>query len=95
MIVGRFKIQCQPDRTEEVAAVIAAVEAPSRQLPGVIHFDIGRSLTDPNRFIAVEVFEDRQALDRQNAQDEVAKLLDLINAGAIVGDYEWTVWETD
>ena len=94
MIIGRFKIQCQPERTEEIAAVIAAVEAPSRELPGVIHFDIARSLSDPNSFIAVEVFEDREALDRQNAQDVVAKLLEVISTGALIGDYEWTVWET-
>ena len=58
MIVGRFKIQCQPERTDEVAAVIAAVEAPSRQLPGVVQFDGARSLTDPNSFLAIEVFGD-------------------------------------
>jgi hypothetical protein len=34
MIVGRFEVHCQPDRAEEVAAAIAAVETPSRQLPG-------------------------------------------------------------
>jgi hypothetical protein len=34
------------------------------------------------------------ALERQNAQDEVAKVLSLIEAGALTGDYEWTVWET-
>src|SRR6478609_3739479 len=75
MIIGRFKVQCQPDRAEEVAAAIAAVEAPSRELPGVVHFDVARSLTDPNSFVVIEVFEDRQALDRQNAQPEVARVL--------------------
>jgi len=40
------------------------------------------------------VFASREALDRQNAQREVAAMLDLINAGALTGDYEWTVWET-
>jgi quinol monooxygenase YgiN len=93
MIIGRFKVQCRPEHTEEMAKVIAAVEAPSRALPGVVHFDVSRSLTDPNAFIATEVFASREALDRQNAQREVAALLDLINAGALIGDYEWTVWE--
>jgi hypothetical protein len=46
---------------------------------------VGRSLA---------VFEDRQALDRQNAQAEVATVLSLIEAGALIGDLEWTVWET-
>ena len=43
---------------------------------------------------AAEVFTSREALDRQNAQREVAAMLDLINAGALTGDNEWTVWET-
>jgi quinol monooxygenase YgiN len=93
MIVGRFKVQCRPDRTDEMAAAIAAVEAPSRGLPGVIHFDVARSLTDPNSFVVIEVFEDSRALERQSAQSEVARVLGLIEAGALTGDLEWTVWE--
>ena len=93
MIVARFKVQCRPDRTEEVASAIAAVEGPSRELSGVVHFDVTRSLTDPNTLIAVEVFEDRKALERQEAQGEVAKVMSLIEAGALTGDPEWTVWE--
>lgn len=94
MIIGRFKVQCHPDRTEEMAAAIAAVEAPSRRLPGVVHFDVARSLTDPNSFVVIEVFEDRRALERQNAQGEVARVLGLVGTGALTGDLEWTVWET-
>jgi quinol monooxygenase YgiN len=65
MIVARFKVQCRPDRTEEVAAAIAAVEPPGRQPTGVVHFDVARSLTDLNTFIVIEVFENRDALERQ------------------------------
>jgi quinol monooxygenase YgiN len=72
---------------------VAAVEAPSRKLSGVVHFDVGRSLTDPNTLIAVEVFEDRAALERQEAQGEVAKVMSVIEAGALTGDPEWTVWD--
>jgi hypothetical protein len=46
------------------------------------------------RTIVIEVFKDRQALERQNAQGEVAQVLSLIEAGALTGDPEWTVWET-
>jgi|1186.fasta_scaffold640758_2 hypothetical protein len=65
MIIGRFKAQCRPEHTEEMAKIIAA-----------------------------QVFASRQAPDRQDAQPEVAALLDLVNAGALTGDDEWTVWET-
>lgn len=94
MIVGRFKVQSRPEHAEAIAAAIAAVEAPSRELPGVIHFDAARSLTDPNTFVVIEVFEDRDALDRQEAQSEVDDVLRLIRAGALTRDMEWTVWET-
>jgi quinol monooxygenase YgiN len=93
MIIGRFKVQSRPERADEVAAAIAAVEAPSRRLPGVLHFDVARSLTEPDTFVVLEVFEDRAALDRQNAQAEVAAVLGLADEGALTRDYEWTVWE--
>ena len=94
MIVARFVVRCRPERTEEVAAAIAAVEAPSRELPGVVHFDVARCLTDPDTLVVLEVFEDEQALQRQNAQAEVAAVLGLVDAGAVTRDPEWTVWTT-
>ena len=36
MIVVRFKVRCQPDRTEEMLASMRDVVAPSRALPGVV-----------------------------------------------------------
>jgi quinol monooxygenase YgiN len=80
MIVVRFKVQCQPEKTEQVKAALEAVIAPSRSLDGVVSFDVARDLADPNSFIATEVFEDRAALDRQEAQAEVA------NALAVLGE---------
>ncbi len=93
MIIGRFKVRCRPERADEMAAAIAAVQAPSLALPGVIHFDVARSLTEPDTFVVLEVFEDRAALDRQNAQAEVAAVLDLVADGALTRDLEWSVWE--
>jgi quinol monooxygenase YgiN len=93
MIIGRFKVHCRPEFTEELAAAIEAVEAPSRELPGVIHFDAARSLTDPDTFVVLEVFADRDALDRQNSQAEVATVLNLVDSGALASELEWTVWE--
>jgi quinol monooxygenase YgiN len=72
---------------------MAAVEAPSRALPGVVHFDVARGVTDANAFVVLEVFEDRQAWERQNAQPEVAEVLRLVGAGAVTAGPEWTMWE--
>ena len=78
MIVVRFKVQCQPGKTETALAVMEEVIAPSRKLDGVISFDIGRDIAEPDAIIATEVFEDRAALDRQEAQPEVAKVMALL-----------------
>ena len=75
MIVIRFKVQCQPGKTEHALAVLDKVVAPSRALDGVISFDIGRDIVDPNSIIATEVFEDRAALDRQESLPEVADVM--------------------
>ena len=93
MLVVRFKVQCQPDKVEDVAAAMAAVVAPSRQLPGVVHFDVARDVTDPNAVVAVEVFEDRAAMERQESQPEVAKVVELMEAGALAAPPEWTIYE--
>jgi quinol monooxygenase YgiN len=94
MIIGRFKVQCRPERAGQMAAAIAAVEAPSRALPGVVHFDVARSLTEPDTFVVFEVFEDRDALDRQETQAEVAEVLRLVEDGALLREFEWAIWET-
>ena len=93
MIIARFEVRSRPECSDELAAALAAVEAPSRELPGVVHFDVARSLTDPNAFVVLEVFEDRQALERQEEQAEVAAVLSLVEAGALACDFEWTVWD--
>ena len=93
MIVVRFKVTCQPNRAEEVAEAMTAVVAPSRELPGVIHFDVARDVTDANALIATQVFADRGAMDRQETQPEVARVVALLEDGALTGPPEWTVYE--
>lgn len=75
MMVIRFMVRSQPDRTEEVKAALRDVAQRSRSLDGVISFDIGRDVTDPDVFIATEVFEDRAALERQESLPEVTNAL--------------------
>lgn len=84
MIVVRFKVRCQTGKAEQALALFSDVVGPSREVEGAIHFDIGRDVTDPNAFVAVEVFEDREALDRQEAlpatQRAIGMLGDLVAA---------------
>jgi quinol monooxygenase YgiN len=82
MIVVRFKIQCRPETSARVAAALREVIAPSRAMAGVVSFDIANDLTDPNIFVATEVFEDRDALQRQESLPQVAAVLGLLEDAA-------------
>jgi quinol monooxygenase YgiN len=91
MIVLRFKAQCQPDKVEEALAAFRDVVAPSRAVEGVISFDVARDLTDPNAVVAVEVFQDAAARERQEALPEVGKVMSLLPA-ALAAPPEATVF---
>ena len=93
MIVVRFKVRCRPDRTRDVTEAMAAVVAPSRATPGVIHFDVARDVTDPDGLIATEVFNDRAAMEAQEGLPEVARVIGLIEGGALSDAPEWTIYE--
>ena len=92
MIVVRFKVNCQPSKAEEALAAFREVVTASRPLQGVISFDIGRDVTDPNTFIATEVFQDRAALDRQESLPAVKTTLGLLEK-VVAGAPEATVFE--
>ncbi len=93
MLVVRFKVRCQPGRADEVAAAMAVVVQAARDVPGVVHFDIGRDLTDGDALIATEVFEDRDAMAREEALPEVARVIELLQSGALTGPPEYTIYE--
>ena len=78
MIVVRFRAQCQPGRVEEALEAFAAVVPPSREVQGVVSFDIGRDVVDMNSIVAVEVFEDEAARERQESLPEVGRVMSLL-----------------
>lgn len=92
MIIVRFKVNCRAERREDALKAFEQVVAPSRTVEGVIHFDIGQDLTDPNTIIATEVFKDRGALDRQEALPEVGQVMALFPE-IIEGEPEATIYE--
>ena len=92
MVVVRFKVRCRPDKTGEVKAAFEQVIGPSREVDGVISFDIAHDLADPDSFIATEVFEDRAALDRQEELPEVARTLAVLEQ-SLAAEPEATIFE--
>jgi quinol monooxygenase YgiN len=93
VIVVRFKVRCQSEKTDELAAAMADVANAARGMTGVIHFDVARDLLDSDALIATEVFEDRAALEREEALAEVGKVVELMQNGALAGAPEWTIYE--
>jgi quinol monooxygenase YgiN len=91
MIVVRFAMTCHPDRTDEAIGVLREVVTASRALEGVVSFDIGRDLADPDSLIATEVFVDREALDRQESLPEVARAMQLFE-GALAAPPDATIF---
>jgi quinol monooxygenase YgiN len=91
MVVVVFKVRSQPDRSEEVSAALRDVVVPSRALEGTISFDIGRDITDPDSFVATEVFTDQAALERQEELPEVAKALRVLET-ALATEPEATIF---
>lgn len=92
MIVVRFVVRAQPGKAEEVLAALRDVVSPSRTLAGVISFDIGRDLTDPDVFIATEVFEDLAAVQRQESLPEVARALNVFEE-SLASEPEATIFQ--
>jgi quinol monooxygenase YgiN len=92
MMVLVCRMQFQPEKTEQVVAAMEAVLAPSRATDGVISFDLGRDLADPNVVIATEVFEDEAARDRQESLPEVLRVLDML-PDSLAGPPELTIYQ--
>ncbi len=92
MIIIRFKVRCQPGKSEPLAAMFKEVIAASRPLKGVVSFDIGRDLSDPDAFVATEVFDDEDAMTRQGALAEVSKTMSILG-GVAAGPPEATIYE--
>ena len=78
MIVVRFKVRSKPEKTEQLRAAFEPVIGASRNVEGVLAFDIARDLTDPDSFIATEVFRDHAALARQESLPEVQNVIELL-----------------
>jgi quinol monooxygenase YgiN len=80
-----------PAKTDEAIGVLQEVVTASRALKGVVSFDIGRDLADPDSLIATEVFVDREALDRQESLPQVARAMQLFE-GALAAPPDATIF---
>ena len=91
MIIVRFKVKCLPEKSDQALALFKEIVVASRPLDGVIHFDMGRDITDTDSFIAIEAFADRAALDRQESLPVVKKTMSLFQE-LLAGEPEATIF---
>ena len=78
MVILRQKMRSKPDKSDDVTVALAAIIAPARATPGVMHLDIARDLLDNDSFIATAVYEDGAALERQESRPEVHKVMAIL-----------------
>ena len=78
MIVVRFRVKCRPGKSGPLVAAFKEIITASRPLDGVVSFDIGQDLADPDAFIATEVFTDKVALALQEELAEVQRAMGLM-----------------
>lgn len=92
MIVVIFKIRALPGKAELFVETLGRIASASRELEGVISFDIGRDLLDPDSFVATEVFQDSTVLGRQQELPQVAEARDVL-ANAVAAPPETVMYE--
>jgi quinol monooxygenase YgiN len=90
LVIGRVK--CDPENREELVALLEQMQNDSRREEGCIRYGFFAAVEDENSFIAVEEWEDREALDRHFAEPHLQKfaagLLELVSERPEVAIHE-------
>ena len=92
MVILRQKMRSKPDKSDDVTVALAAIIAPARATPGVMHLDIARDLLDQDSFIATAVYEDRAGIERQESAAEVHRAIALF-ADALAAPPDRTIFD--
>jgi quinol monooxygenase YgiN len=72
MIVFRVAVRVHQAKTSQARALFGELTRASGRVAGVVSFDILQDPDDPARFVSIEVYEDRAAVDRQEKLPELA-----------------------
>lgn len=75
MLVVRARLHVRPDRRADFLDTVTDVIHDSRHVPGVTSYDICESVTEPNVFVAVEVYDSAEAWARHRASEIYQKAL--------------------
>jgi quinol monooxygenase YgiN len=90
LVVGR--VRCDAEQREQLVSLLRRMQDDSRREEGCLRYGFFAAVEDPLSFIAVEEWEDRDALDRHFAEahlhDFAAKLLELVSERPEVAIHE-------
>jgi quinol monooxygenase YgiN len=90
LVIGR--VRCDPARREELVALLRKMQDDSRREEGCLRYGFFTAVEDPNSFVAVEEWADREALDRHFAQPHLRefarRLVELVDSAPEVAIHE-------
>ena len=66
LVIGR--VRCDPEKREELVALLERMQNDSRREEGCLRYWFFAAVEDPQSFVAVEEWADREVLDRHFAQ---------------------------
>jgi quinol monooxygenase YgiN len=90
LVIGR--VQCRPERRNELVAQFKEMQDNSRREEGCLRYGFFAAVEDSLSFVAVEEWADREALDRHFAEPHLHefshRLLKLVSAQPEVAIHE-------
>ena len=90
LVIGR--VECAPEQRDQLVELFKTMQEKSRREDGCIRYGFFEAVEDPNGFVAVEEWADREALDRHFAQPHLREfatgLLELVSARPEVAIHE-------
>jgi quinol monooxygenase YgiN len=90
LVIGR--VRCDSDKREELVAQLMRMQDDSRREQGCLRYGFFAAIEDEDSFVAVEEWEDREALDRHFKQPHLAefaqRLLELVSERPEVAIHE-------
>jgi quinol monooxygenase YgiN len=90
LVIGR--VRCDPERREELVALLRRMQDDSRREDGCLRYGFFAAVEDEHSFVAVEEWADRDALDRHFAQPHLAdfasSLLEIVSERPEVAIHE-------
>lgn len=80
MLVIRARLDIRPDMRIDFLDAITDVIHDSRHLDGVVSFEICESITEPNVFVSVEVYENDEAWARHQQSEIFSQALPVLKS---------------